>query len=117
MNALTQLQEISKLLPMENIGGAENLTGYEYEPSPEGVLEVLPKYAETLIFSAMLNAKASELGAKMTAMGRNEECKQDHQRVEPHLQPCSSGRHYAGNFRDCGRSKRSAIMHGSEFLI
>ena len=27
------------------------------------------KYAETLIFSAMLNAKASELGAKMTAMG------------------------------------------------
>ena len=70
VNALTQLQEISKLLPMENIGGGENLTGYEYEPSPEGVLEVLlPKYAETLIFSAMLNAKASELGAKMTAMG------------------------------------------------
>lgn len=46
------------------------MTSYEYEPSPEGVLEVLlPKYAETLIFSAMLNAKASELGAKMTAMG------------------------------------------------
>ncbi|GAB6927585.1 F0F1 ATP synthase subunit gamma [Paenibacillus sp. JCM 10914] len=70
VNALTQLQEIDKLLPMENIGGTDSLTSYEYEPSPEGVLEVLlPKYAETLIFSAMLNAKASELGAKMTAMG------------------------------------------------
>jgi F-type H+-transporting ATPase subunit gamma len=34
------------------------------------VLEVLlPKYAETLIFAALLEGKASELGAKMTAMG------------------------------------------------
>ena len=43
---------------------------YEYEPSPEGVLEVLlPKYAETLIYSAVLEGKASEFGARMTAMG------------------------------------------------
>lgn len=70
VNALTQDPEVNKLLPMENIGGGVNVSSYEYEPSPEGVLEVLlPKYAETLIFSAMLNAKASELGAKMTAMG------------------------------------------------
>lgn len=70
VNALTQDPEVTKLLPMENIGGGVNVSSYEYEPSPEGVLEVLlPKYAETLIFSAMLNAKASELGAKMTAMG------------------------------------------------
>lgn len=70
VNALTQDPEVTQLLPMENIGGGANVSSYEYEPSPEGVLEVLlPKYAETLIFSAMLNAKASELGAKMTAMG------------------------------------------------
>ncbi|WP_422658611.1 ATP synthase F1 subunit gamma [Paenibacillus sp. EC2-1] len=70
VNALTQDPEVNQLLPMENIGGGVNVSSYEYEPSPEGVLEVLlPKYAETLIFSAMLNAKASELGAKMTAMG------------------------------------------------
>lgn len=30
---------------------------------------LLPKYAETLIYSAILDGKASELGAKMTAMG------------------------------------------------
>lgn len=70
VNALTQDPEATKLLPMENIGGGVNVSSYEYEPSPEAVLEaLLPKYAETLIFSAMLNAKASELGAKMTAMG------------------------------------------------
>ncbi|KKO55053.1 ATP synthase F1 subunit gamma [Paenibacillus sp. DMB20] len=70
VNALTQTPEIDQLLPMENIGDGASVSGYEYEPSPEAVLEaLLPKYAETLIFSAMLNAKASELGAKMTAMG------------------------------------------------
>ncbi|WP_054957637.1 ATP synthase F1 subunit gamma [Paenibacillus dakarensis] len=70
VNALTQDPEVTQLLPMENIGGDAIAASYEYEPSAEGVLEILlPKYAETLIFSAMLNAKASELGAKMTAMG------------------------------------------------
>jgi F-type H+-transporting ATPase subunit gamma len=29
---------------------------------------LLPKYAETLIFSAVLESKASEFGARMTAM-------------------------------------------------
>jgi F-type H+-transporting ATPase subunit gamma len=44
--------------------------GYEFEPSPEAVLDkLLPRYAETLIFSAVLEAKASEFGARMTAMG------------------------------------------------
>ena len=70
VNALTQTPEVDKILPMENIGEGASVSSYEYEPSPEAVLEsLLPKYAETLIFSAMLNAKASELGAKMTAMG------------------------------------------------
>ncbi|GAA0366632.1 ATP synthase F1 subunit gamma [Caldalkalibacillus horti] len=60
-----------KLLPLvseEVLSGP--VTTYEYEPSSEEVLEVLlPKYAETLMFSALLEAKASEFGAKMTAMG------------------------------------------------
>lgn len=45
-------------------------TSYEYEPTSEAVLEVLlPKYAETVLYSALLDAKASEFGARMTAMG------------------------------------------------
>ncbi|UPK43511.1 MULTISPECIES: ATP synthase F1 subunit gamma [Paenibacillus] len=73
VNALTQIPTVEKLLPMETpeVTAAEGPTAsYEYEPSPEAVLEVLlPRYAETLIYGALLNGKASELGAKMTAMG------------------------------------------------
>ncbi|ASA24529.1 ATP synthase F1 subunit gamma [Paenibacillus donghaensis] len=73
VNAITQVPTVERLLPMDAVGSSEHhgaSAAYEYEPSPEGVLEVLlPKYAETLIYSAILDGKASELGAKMTAMG------------------------------------------------
>jgi F-type H+-transporting ATPase subunit gamma len=73
VNAITQVPTVDRLLPMDAVGnsGQQGVSAsYEYEPSPEGVLEVLlPKYAETLIYSAILDGKASELGAKMTAMG------------------------------------------------
>ncbi|MMZ67254.1 ATP synthase gamma chain precursor [compost metagenome] len=62
---------MERLLPFDKVEqNREVRAEVEYEPSPEAVLEVLlPKYAETLIFSALLEGKASELGAKMTAMG------------------------------------------------
>jgi F-type H+-transporting ATPase subunit gamma len=67
-NAITQIPTVKRLLPLEDVPVAATAS-YEYEPSPEGVLEVLlPKYAETLIFSAVLEGKASEFGARMTAM-------------------------------------------------
>jgi F-type H+-transporting ATPase subunit gamma len=67
-NAITQVPTMIRLLPMEEVAGVA-AASYEYEPSPEGVLEVLlPKYAETLIYSAVLEGKASEFGARMTAM-------------------------------------------------
>ncbi|WP_138495800.1 ATP synthase F1 subunit gamma [Paenibacillus pinistramenti] len=73
INPLTQIPTIERLLPferMDNTTNGELKASYEYEPSPEGVLQVLlPKYAETLIYGALLEGKASELGAKMTAMG------------------------------------------------
>lgn len=70
VNAITQLPTVDRLLPFETMETEGLASSYEYEPSPEGVLEVLlPKYAETLIFTALLDGKASELGAKMTAMG------------------------------------------------
>ncbi|MFC4777877.1 ATP synthase F1 subunit gamma [Paenibacillus sp. GCM10023252] len=70
-NAITQVPVIKQLLPLD----ASQLSGgsksdYEYEPSAEEVLDVLlPKYAETLIYSSVLEGKASEFGARMTAMG------------------------------------------------
>ncbi|GAA0137623.1 F0F1 ATP synthase subunit gamma [Paenibacillus sp. YSY-4.3] len=69
INAMSQLPTVDRLLPFDSVETSGPTAEYEYEPSPEAVLEVLlPKYAETLIFGALLEGKASELGAKMTAM-------------------------------------------------
>lgn len=71
VNALTQIPTETRLLPLDNVADDKTpVSSYEYEPSAEGVLEILlPKYAETLIYSAVLDSKASEFGARMTAMG------------------------------------------------
>jgi F-type H+-transporting ATPase subunit gamma len=73
-NAMTQIPMLKKLLPLDASEFADAGQGakadYEYEPSAEEVLQVLlPKYAETLVYSAMLESKACEHGARMTAMG------------------------------------------------
>jgi len=42
---------------------------YLYEPSPPEVLDIiLPQYVNNLIYAALLESKASEFGARMTAM-------------------------------------------------
>lgn len=73
INALTQLPSVKQLLPLDASALGAKQAGpsadYEYEPSPEAVLNVLlPKYAETLVYSALLENKASEFGSRMTAM-------------------------------------------------
>lgn len=68
-NAISQEPVLNRILPLE-VTGAKAVANYEYEPSPEEVLDVLlPKYAETLIYSALLESKAGEFGARMNAMG------------------------------------------------
>lgn len=68
-SAISQTPQVTRLLPLDAVAGEGKAPSYEYEPSAEEVLEVLlPKYAETLIYSAVLEGKASEFGAKMTAM-------------------------------------------------
>jgi F-type H+-transporting ATPase subunit gamma len=68
-SAISQTPVITRLLPLDVPEGSR-VANYEYEPSAEEVLDaLLPKYAETLIYSALLDAKASEFGARMTAMG------------------------------------------------
>jgi F-type H+-transporting ATPase subunit gamma len=70
INAITQRAVEKRLLPLDDVSSEKQVTSYEYEPSAEEVLEVLlPKYTETLIYSAVLDGKASEFGARMTAMG------------------------------------------------
>lgn len=58
-----------KLLPLTDISVNDKRTSYEFEPSQEEILEVLlPQYAESLIYGALLDGKASEHAARMTAM-------------------------------------------------
>jgi F-type H+-transporting ATPase subunit gamma len=70
-SAILQTPIEKQLLPLQSEDViSETTMTYEYEPSSEVVLEeLLPKYAETLIYSSLLDAKASEYGARMTAMG------------------------------------------------
>ncbi len=76
VNAIRQIPRIVKLLPMEPAvdeqeekkGGAKAL--YHFEPDEETIIDrFLPKYIESLVYHAMLEAKASEHGARMSAMG------------------------------------------------
>jgi F-type H+-transporting ATPase subunit gamma len=75
VNALRQVPTITKLLPLETPeeeAGEEStrVIDYLYEPSAEEILlALLPQYVGSQIYHAMLESKASEHGARMTAMG------------------------------------------------
>ena len=68
VSVLSQVPTVIRLLPVES--ETERSCGdYIFEPSPQYILEhLLPRYIDTLIYSALLESKASEQGAKMTAM-------------------------------------------------
>ena len=72
---LTQEPTAIRLLPLEVVEGedkpdsAEVLPLYEFEPSPEAVLDaLLPQYVQSRIFFSLLQAAASELAARQKAM-------------------------------------------------
>ena len=68
VTAMTQKPSSIKLLPMEQPVDKQGKQ-YIFEPSPEEILNsLLPKYIETQIFRTILEGKASEQGARMTAM-------------------------------------------------
>ena len=69
-SALTQKPTSVQLLPMEDTTTATAHQEYIFEPSAEEVLKfLLPQYLESIIYGALLQSAASELGARMTAMG------------------------------------------------
>ncbi|MDF2635300.1 MAG: synthase gamma chain [Pelosinus sp.] len=69
-SAITQKATSVKLLPIEDMPNSTNSQDYIFEPSAEEVLNhLVPQYLQTTIYGALLQAAASELGARMTAMG------------------------------------------------
>lgn len=69
-SALRHEPRVEKLLPIEpSSSEAVETTDYIYEPESIRVLEaILPRYCEIRVYQALLEAKASELGARMVAM-------------------------------------------------
>ncbi len=72
LSAGSQEAAIRRFLPLEvpevdpNAGPTADL---EYEPSPTGILnEILPRYLESRLFSALLDASASEHASRQRAM-------------------------------------------------
>lgn len=69
LSAISQRPTQIRLLPIEKPKQVSN-TEYIFEPSTEEILNtLLPKYVETQVFRTLLEGKASEMGAQMTAMG------------------------------------------------
>lgn len=68
ISVINQKLSFVKLLPIEQ-PESHAARQYIFEPSPQEIMQrLLPKYVETLIFRSLLESKACELGAKMTAM-------------------------------------------------
>jgi F-type H+-transporting ATPase subunit gamma len=70
VSAISQEVMEQQLLPFTEISSSSTMvTSYEFEPDAKDILEVLlPQYAESLIYGSLLDSKASEHSARMTAM-------------------------------------------------
>lgn len=69
-SAIRQTPQMVKLLPIEPEASSETtVSDFQFEPDAQGILEtLLPRYFQTLVWQALLEATASEFGARMTAM-------------------------------------------------
>ena len=74
VSMLSQRPVVRRILPLEIEETTEEpVSGpipiYEFEPSPEGVLDgLLPLYVESRLYFAMLESAASEIAARRRAM-------------------------------------------------
>ena len=73
-NMVSQEVRVRRILPLEVVEEKEDTSAglsplYEFEPSPEAVLDaLLPRYVRTIIYTALLESAASEHAARRRAM-------------------------------------------------
>jgi F-type H+-transporting ATPase subunit gamma len=66
---LLPLEAAEAETPTEHGAAGEPAADYEYEPNPDAILEtLLPRYTESRIYAALLNAAASEHASRQRAM-------------------------------------------------
>jgi len=75
VSMVSQVPRVIRMLPLEVVEGVAPAEGnralplYEFEPSPEAVLDaMLPQYVRSRIYTCLLQAAASELAARQRAM-------------------------------------------------
>ncbi|MBN8883417.1 ATP synthase F1 subcomplex gamma subunit [Salana multivorans] len=74
LSMVRQEPRVVRILPLEVVDGVtpvgeDPLPLYDFEPSPEKVLDgLLPRYIEARIYTALLQAAASELASRQRAM-------------------------------------------------
>lgn len=75
VNMVTQRPRVIRMLPLEVVDGvapaepSQALPLYDFEPSPDAVLDsLLPRYVRSRIYSCLLQAAASELASRQRAM-------------------------------------------------
>ncbi len=72
VNSLTSQVRVQQMLPIEDLDHKETdgyTATFELEPSRDDILDqLLPQYAESMIYGAILDAKTAENAAGMTAM-------------------------------------------------
>ncbi len=72
VNMVTQRPQMKKVIPLSKNTGDQSEArrpSYLFEPDEEAVMKnLLPKYAESLLYQAVLDAKAGEHAARMNAM-------------------------------------------------
>ena len=72
LSAGSQRPVLRRFMPIEiEVGGGagEPQADYEFEPAPESILgTLLPRYVESRLYAALLDAAASELAGRQRAM-------------------------------------------------
>jgi F-type H+-transporting ATPase subunit gamma len=76
VSMVSQVPHVIRMLPLEVVEGVAPADGhrgalplYDFEPSPEAVLDaMLPRYIRSRIYTCLLQAAASELAARQRAM-------------------------------------------------
>ena len=75
-NAATQLFKVERFLPIQKVAKKDGTpkSDFIFEPSKEQLItEMMPKILNTQLYKAVLDANASEHGARMTAMDKASE--------------------------------------------